>query len=150
LVFAVLAFVAGLLLDTTAVLRLTFGWTTRVWGRAPLATALAVVTLIAVALFVTGRRAVGARRPRNRRPVSKSRNVAQPVSTRRSAKHVRQGRVPKKPENDELDAMRASLFSRSRKPHGERASMLGSDICPSGSIAVSRVMVEIKCTKLLG
>ena len=67
LVFAVLVFVAGLMLDTTAVLRLTFGWVHRMWVRAPLETSLGAVAVIAAAFVLFVGRGAETPAPRNGR-----------------------------------------------------------------------------------
>jgi hypothetical protein len=104
LVLALLVFIAGLMLDTTALLSLTFGWTRHVWQRAPLETSLGAVALIAGALAVFGRRGAEPPEPRERRPKPKSRNVAQASSKRRPAERVRQ-KAAAESESESADAV---------------------------------------------
>jgi hypothetical protein len=88
LLLAVLVFAAGLLLDTTAVLRLVFGWIARVWARAPLEISLAVV-VIAVAVYAFGRDDTVSTKPRSRRPAAKGGNAATGAGKQRPAGRTR-------------------------------------------------------------
>jgi hypothetical protein len=103
-VFAVLVFVAGLILDTTAVLRLTFGWVPRMWVRAPLETSLGAVAVIAAGWVLFAGRGAETPAPRNGRTKPKSRNVARPAAQRRSAGAARQAAAAEKPEQEKPDA----------------------------------------------
>jgi hypothetical protein len=107
LVLVVMVFIAGLMLDTTAVLSLAFGWIWRVWKRAPLETSLAAVALIAGTLAVFGRRGAETPEPRERRPKPKSRNVAQPANKRRPAQRARQKAPTETSEPENADAVAA-------------------------------------------
>ena len=98
LVLALLTFMAGLLLDTTAVLRLTFGWTARVWERVPFAAALAVAALVTATLFVLSRETVATPAPRTRRPAAKGRTKEKPASPRGAAGGVPQEVAPEQPQ----------------------------------------------------
>jgi hypothetical protein len=98
LALAMLTFMAGLLLDTTAVLRLTFGWTARVWDRVPFAAALAVAVLVTATLFVLSRETAATPAPGTRRPAAKRRAEEKPARPREAAERVRQEVAPEQPE----------------------------------------------------
>ena len=98
LALAMLVFMAGLLLDTTAVLRLTFGWTARLWDRVPFAAALAVAALVTAALFVLSRETVATPAPRTRRTATKGGTGEKPKSPRGAAGRERQEVAQEQPQ----------------------------------------------------
>jgi hypothetical protein len=110
LAFAALAFVAMLVLDTTAVLRLIFGWAWRAWERAPLETGVGVAAVITTALFLFGRRSAEAPGRRDRNPKSTTGKAAQRTSVRRSAGPARQKRASEKPGPEALGAKEGSVI----------------------------------------
>lgn len=122
LALAVLVFVAGLMFDTTAVLRLAFGWTRHVWHRAPLETSLVVLALVAAALFLASRGGAETPKPQERRRKPKSENVAQPASKRRSTERVRQKGASKKPEPVNPDADAADPDAGATAPQRKKAT----------------------------
>jgi hypothetical protein len=122
MVSAVLVFIAGLMLDTEAVMRVAAGWIIRLLSQAPLKTSLVVVTLTVVTLFLSARPNTKASKTARRRPKPKARNGAKPARVPHSDGPAKQQRGSKKPQPEEPDpdggaaVAKPQTAGRRRKP----------------------------------